>query len=70
MYHDLQVMIHEDGGACIPFFIIPPGRKSRWGVPSPAMAVEMPGITAIYSLACTSALLSNFGPLTQEGLRP
>ncbi len=21
MYHDLQVMIHEDGGACIPFFI-------------------------------------------------
>jgi len=21
MYHDLQVMIHEDGGACVPFFI-------------------------------------------------
>lgn len=21
MYHDMQVMIHEDGGACIPFFI-------------------------------------------------
>ena len=21
IYHDLQVMIHEDGGACIPFFI-------------------------------------------------